>query len=50
MNLPQIDVSSLPDLSHVTGMFGSLVNQAMVKSDESTIIVITFLYDILQPR
>jgi len=50
MNLPQIDVSSLPDLSNVSGVFGSLADKAMLAADDSTIIIITFLYDILQPK
>ena len=28
MNLPKIDISSLPDLDTLTGLFGSLVNGA----------------------
>lgn len=45
MNLPKIDVSSLPDLSAATGVFGSLVHKGLMFADDSWIIVMTFLYD-----
>jgi hypothetical protein len=47
MNLPQIDVSALPNLDVMTGVFGSLANKATLASGDSTVIIITFLYDIL---
>ncbi|MFA7586024.1 MAG: hypothetical protein WCY11_07475 [Novosphingobium sp.] len=51
MNLPKIDVSSLPDLDTLTGVFGSLVDAAKVQSSNDTIIVMmTFLYDIYPPN
>ena len=47
MNLPKIDISSLPDLETVTGLFGSLVDAARVQSSDDTIVfLITFLYEI----
>lgn len=48
MNLPQIDVSALPDLHTVTGVFGSLANpeQALLSND-SIVILMVFLYDCL---
>ena len=49
MNLPQIDVSALPELSAATGVFGSLANKAILATDDSVVIMITFLYDVLNP-
>jgi len=45
MNLPKIDVSSLPDLSAATGVFGSLVHKGLMFADDSWIVVMVFLYD-----
>lgn len=47
MNLPQIDVSALPNLDAMTGVFGSLAHQAALVSGDGALILITFLYDIL---
>lgn len=49
MNLPKIDLSSLPDLDTLTGVFGSLAHQAQATSDDTIIIVMAFLYDTLCP-
>jgi len=48
MNLPKIDISALPDLSSVTGIFGSLAHAAHVQSSDDTVIVMmVFLYEFL---
>ncbi len=49
MNLPQIDVSALPDLDTLTGVFGSLMHpvQAMA-SDDTLIILMVFVYDAIK--
>lgn len=48
MNLPKIDISALPDLDTVTGVFGSLAHAAHVQTSDDTIIVMmVFLYDFL---
>jgi hypothetical protein len=50
MNLPKIDLSSLPDLDSVTGMFGSLVHAPKITdSDDSIVILMTWLYEVLTP-
>lgn len=50
MNLPKIDVSTLPDLDTLTGVFGSLANSAQAaQSDDSIIIAMVFVYEILMP-
>jgi hypothetical protein len=52
MNLPKIDISALPDLDSLTGMFGSLSNfgQADVWSDDSIIVLMVFIYELLPPE
>jgi hypothetical protein len=50
MNLPKIDLSSLPDLETLTGVFGSVVDTLKVQSSDDTIIILmTFLYDAFPP-
>ena len=50
MNLPKIDISALPDLDTMTGMFGSLAHTAHVQSsDDTLIIMMVFVYDFLIP-
>jgi len=49
MNLPKIDLSSLPDLDQLTGLFGSLVDVTRVQSNDSIIILATFLYEMTGP-
>lgn len=47
MEDPKIEVSSLPDLETTTGVFGSAVDAAkFYASDDSIIVLMTFLYDI----
>lgn len=45
MNLPQIDVSTLPQLAEMTGVFGSVIHKAAMSAGDSTVVVMTFLYD-----
>lgn len=47
MNLPKIDLASLPDLDTLTGLFGSLMHATRIQeSDDSIIILMTFLYEL----
>ena len=47
MNLPKIDISALPDLDQLTGLFGSLMDVARAQTTDDTIIILmTFLYEI----
>ena len=49
MNLPQIDISALPDLTTLTGVFGSLAHHGQaITSDDTTIVIMVFIYEILQ--
>ena len=44
MNLPHIDLSFLPDLDSLVGIFGSITATAP-GHDDSVVIVATFVYD-----
>lgn len=46
MQLPKIDISSLPDLDQITGVFGSLAQQAGGWSDDALIVLMVFVYEI----
>ncbi len=43
MNLPKIDISSLPDLDTPTGIHGSRLEQ---RTDDTLIVLMTYLYEI----
>jgi hypothetical protein len=50
MNFPKIDISALPDLDTLTGVFGSLLNPAQGSvTDDTYIILMTYIYEILPP-
>ena len=44
MNLPQIDVSTLPQLRNATGVFGSMVNKSAMAAGDSTVLIMAYLY------
>ena len=48
MELPTIDIASLPGLDEATGLFGSLSN-AGAYFDDRIIILMVWFYDILPP-
>lgn len=49
MNLPKINLSALPDLDTLTGVFGSLAHPIQAGgSDDSVIVVMVFLYEALK--
>lgn len=48
MNLPKIDLSTLPDLDTLTGVFGSIAELGRVaESDDTLLILMTFLYELV---
>jgi hypothetical protein len=49
MTLPSIDLSALPDLSTLTGIFGSLTEGRTPGHDDSIVILATFIYDVQPP-
>jgi len=44
MNLPKLDLSLLPDLDTLTGLFGTL-GQVRRGHDDTIVILATFLYE-----
>ncbi len=50
MTLPSIDVSALPQLDTLTGVFGSMFHASQAQSSgDSIVVLMTFLYDLLLP-
>lgn len=47
MNLPRIDISSLPDLDTLTGIFGSLKNfdLALAASNDLIVVLMVYIYE-----
>ncbi len=45
MNLPKIDLDSLPGLDAVQGLFGSLSNIASASVDDRIVVLMVYLYD-----
>ena len=46
MQLPKIDLSALPDLDTLTGLFGSLAaDMPMPGHDDTVVILATFVYE-----
>jgi hypothetical protein len=49
MDLPTLDLSALPDLPTLTGMFGCLASARSPGHDDSIVILATFIYDVQPP-
>jgi hypothetical protein len=50
MELPKIDLSALPDLETLTGVFGSLSNPVRaMEFDDSVVVIMVYVYDVLIP-
>ncbi len=49
MNLPKIDITTLPDLDVMTGLFGSLHHQVQAYSDDSIVMLMTIIFEVLSP-
>lgn len=49
MHLPKIDISALPDLDVLTGMFGSLkhFDPGLASSNDLIIVLMVYLYEVL---
>ena len=46
MKLPKLDLSTLPDLDTLTGLFGSLAaDMPMPGHDDTVVILATFVYE-----
>lgn len=48
MKLPKIDLSSLPDLNTLTGMFGS-IRTPNPGHDDSIVVLMTIVYETAPP-
>ena len=48
MNLPKLDLSLLPDLDMLTGLFGSMMSRSPAH-DDSIVILATFIYETTAP-
>ena len=48
MDLPEIDIASLPGLDTATGLFGSLSDSAAF-SDDRVIVLMVWFYDLFPP-
>ena len=46
MELPRIDLSSLPGLDTVTGLFGSLSANGGPTVDDRIVVIMVYLYEI----
>ena len=49
MELPKLEIASLPTLDTLTGMFGSLAASASPGSDDAVIVLMVFIYEVLPP-
>ncbi|WP_205214851.1 hypothetical protein [Altererythrobacter sp. ZODW24] len=49
MNLPKIDLSALPDLDTLTGVFGSMSDFSPMVMDDSVVIIMVYIYEIIPP-
>jgi hypothetical protein len=51
MNLPKIDISSLPDLDTLTGIFGSIkhLDLGLAGSNDLVIVLMVYIWDSMGP-
>lgn len=50
MDLPKIDLATLPELDTLTGLFGSFARPAQaLQSDDTLLVLMTFIYDTIKP-
>lgn len=47
MNLPKIDLDSLPGLDTVQGLFGSLSNLANASVDDRIVVLMVYIYELI---
>lgn len=47
MNLPKIDLESLPVLETVQGLFGSLSDLAQASPDDRIIVLMVYIYEMM---
>ncbi len=49
MQLPKIDLASLPGLETAQGLFGSLSEMASGSVDDRIVVLIVYLYEVIPP-
>lgn len=47
MNLPKIDLESLPALDNVQGLFGSLSDLATASVDDRIVVLMVYIYELV---
>ena len=47
MNLPKIDLDSLPGLDTVQGLFGSLSDLASASVDDRIVVLMVYVYEVV---
>lgn len=47
MNLPKIELDSLPELDAVQGLFGSLSDLASASVDDRIVVLMVYLYELI---
>ena len=47
MNLPKIELDSLPGLDTVQGLFGSLSNLASASVDDRIVVLMVYIYELV---
>lgn len=50
MDLPKIDISSLPGLDTVTGLFGSLSANGGPTVDDRVVVIMVYVYETVDPE
>ncbi|WP_324828033.1 hypothetical protein [Qipengyuania zhejiangensis] len=45
MNIPKIDIATIPGLDTATGLFGSLASGGGGGMDDSLIVIMVYVYD-----
>lgn len=50
MNLPNIDLSSLPGLETATGVFGSVMQSVSDGGDDAVVAIMVYVYDNVPPE
>ena len=50
MNLPKIDLTSLPEHDTVAGLFGSLSASEGPTVDDRVVVIMTYIYEVAPPE
>jgi hypothetical protein len=49
MDLPKIDLASLPVLDNVQGLFGTLSDIANASVDDRIVVLMVYIYELIPP-